>query len=62
MEQIETLANQFVVYMNSGGFVMWPLFFLVLVLWYGLGYRFHTLKRGTQKGVRVLIRKQQMIL
>ncbi|MBU0720813.1 MotA/TolQ/ExbB proton channel family protein [bacterium] len=43
--------------MNSGGFVMWPLFILVFALWYGLGYRYHTIQRGTQKSVRVLIRK-----
>lgn len=36
---------------------MWPLFVLVVVLWYALGYRFHALKRGSRKSVRVLIRK-----
>ncbi|MGB5965190.1 MAG: MotA/TolQ/ExbB proton channel family protein [Sulfurimonadaceae bacterium] len=44
-------------YMNSGGFVMWPLFFAAMFLWFGLGFRFHTLKRGSQKSVRTLIRK-----
>ncbi len=44
-------------YMASGGFVMWPLFFAAMFLWFGLGYRFHTLKRGSQKSVRTLIRK-----
>ena len=44
-------------YMQSGGFVMWPLFFTAMFLWFGLGYRFHTLKRGSQKSVRTLIRK-----
>ena len=44
-------------YMKSGGFVMWPLFFTAMFLWFGLGYRFHTLKRGSQKSVRTLIRK-----
>lgn len=57
MEHLITLFNQFLAYMNSGGLVMWPLFILVIVLWYGLGYRYHTLKRGTKKSVRVLIRK-----
>lgn len=44
-------------YMGSGGFVMWPLFFAAMFLWFGLGFRFHTLKRGSQKSVRTLIRK-----
>jgi biopolymer transport protein ExbB len=51
------LYEQFLVYMQSGGYVMWPLFVLVIVLWYALGYRYHTLKRGSKKSVRVLIRK-----
>jgi biopolymer transport protein ExbB len=51
------LYEQFLVYMQSGGYVMWPLFVLVIVLWYALGYRYHALKRGSKKSVRVLIRK-----
>jgi len=54
---LQGLFEQFITYMQSGGFVMWPLFFLVIVLWYALGYRFHALKRGSKKSVRVLIRK-----
>ncbi len=58
MEAISTLFNQFNVYMQSGGvYIMYPLFVLIIVLWYGLGYRYHTLKRGTKKNVRVLVRK-----
>jgi len=58
MEAIITLLNQFSVYMNSGGaLIMYPLFILVFALWYGLGYRYHTIRRGTKKSVRVLIRK-----
>ncbi|WP_345975017.1 MotA/TolQ/ExbB proton channel family protein [Sulfurimonas sp. HSL3-7] len=44
-------------YMQSGGLVMWPLFFTAMFLWFGLGFRFHTLKRGSKKSVRTLIRK-----
>ena len=51
------LLEQFIGYMQSGGFVMWPLAMLVLVLWYALGYRFHTLKRGSNANVRNLVRK-----
>ncbi len=47
----------FLEYMHSGGFVMWPLFFAAMFLWFGLGFRFHTLKRGSKKSVRTLIRK-----
>ncbi len=43
--------------MNSGGFVMWPLFIAIMFLWYGLGYRIHALNRGSKKSVRTLIRK-----
>jgi len=58
MEALTTLFNQFLAYMNSGGsIVMWPLFILVFILWYGLGFRYHTLNRGTKKSIRVLIRK-----
>ena len=58
MEAIITLFDQFSVYMNSGGaLIMYPLFILVFALWYGLGYRYHTIKRGTKKSIRVLIRK-----
>jgi len=58
MEQMfQGLYDQFLVYMQNGGAVMWPLFVLVIVLWYALGYRYHALKRGSQKSVRVLIRK-----
>lgn len=53
MEFIE----QFLLYMQSGGFVMWPLAVMVLVLWYALGYRFHSLKRGSGANVRNLVRK-----
>lgn len=51
------LIEQFLTYMQSGGFVMWPLAILVLILWYSLGYRFHTLKRGSNANVRNLVRK-----
>ena len=54
---LQGLFEQFLIYMQSGGYVMWPLFVLVVILWYALGYRFHVLKRGSKKSVRVLIRK-----
>ena len=54
---LQGLFEQFLIYMQSGGYVMWPLFFLVIILWYAIGYRYHILKRGSKKSVRVLIRK-----
>lgn len=49
--------EQFNAYMNSGGYVMWPLAISVLVLWYTLGYRYYTLNRGSKASVRNLVRK-----
>jgi len=57
MDYITSFIEQFFGYMQSGGFVMWPLAILVLILWYALGYRFYALNRGSRKSVRNLIRK-----
>ena len=51
--------DQFIFFMNAGGIVMWILFGLNLMLWYGLGYRYLTLKRGTMGNVRRLIEKHE---
>ena len=59
LESILIYWNQFIFFMNSGGAIMWVLFFLNLLLWYGLGYRFLTLKRGTMGNVRRLIEKHE---
>ena len=59
MEAILIYWSQFLHFMNSGGAVMWVLFFLNLLLWYGLGYRYLTLKRGTKGNVRRLIEKHE---
>ncbi|HIP46421.1 MAG TPA: MotA/TolQ/ExbB proton channel family protein [Campylobacterales bacterium] len=53
---IDNFAH-FVGFMNNGGAVMWVLFALNLLLWYGLGYRYIALKRGTMGNVRHLIEK-----
>jgi len=57
MEALTEFFGQFIDYMQSGGLVMWPLFISVIVLWYALGYRFHTLNRGSNANVRNLVRK-----
>ena len=59
MEALIQGFEQFNAYMNSGGYVMWPLAVCVLVLWYALGYRYYTLKRGSKASVRNLVRKFQ---
>ena len=51
--------DQFIHFMNAGGIIMWVLFFLNLPLWYGLGYRYLTLKRGTKGSIRRLIEKHE---
>jgi len=52
-------AGRFVELMNTGGAVMWVLFVLNFFLWYGLGYRYFILKRGTKGNVRRLITKHK---
>lgn len=57
---METILNSFsffVKFMNEGGIVMWTLFGLNLMLWYGLGYRYVTLSRGRKGTVRFMIKK-----
>jgi len=51
--------GDFVSLMNAGGLVMWVLFVLNLALWYGLGYRYLILKRGTEGSVRRLVEKHE---
>ena len=50
---LETLAG----YIAAGGFVMPPLVAITLVLWYALGARWTLLRRGTEKNVRVLLKR-----
>ena len=52
-------VGDFVSLMNAGGFVMWILFVLNLALWYGLGFRYLMLKRGTKGSVRRLVEKHE---
>lgn len=44
--------------MDKGGFVMLPLLFLTMLLWYGLGYRFWVLRRNGRYSIRELIRHE----
>ncbi len=54
---IINFLDQFVTFMNSGGSVTWILFVLNLFLWFGLGYRYLALQRGTMGNVRRLVNK-----
>lgn len=49
------VLDEIVFYYRAGGFVMTPLFVGLLILWYALGYRFATLRRGSRKSVRRLV-------
>ncbi len=57
MSEISVYWSQFIHIMNSGGAIMWMLFALNLLLWYGIGYRYLTLRRGSRSNVRRLIGK-----
>ncbi len=48
-------VKDFTGYITAGGFVMPPLMIGTMLLWYALGYRYATLKRGNARSVRVLV-------
>ncbi len=50
-------VDQLFAYLGSGGTVMVPLVILAMVLWFGIGWRLHTLRRGNRRSVRVLVEK-----
>lgn len=56
---LQSVLKEFLSYMEAGGWVMPPLVFLLLVLWFAIGYRFAALKRGTKRGVRALIERME---
>lgn len=43
------------VYLELGGFVMWPLVVLTVVLWFSLGNRLFLLNRGSKSDIRKLL-------
>jgi biopolymer transport protein ExbB len=55
MESITTHLEMFIAIMNQGGLAMWVLFFLNLMLWYGMGYRRLTMRRWSVDDVRLLV-------
>jgi len=54
---IGDLINDFRYYFEVGGYVMPPLVFATVVLWFAIGYRFAALKRGNVRSVRRIIQK-----
>jgi len=53
------LFQQIAEYIQAGGWVMPPLLIATVVMWFAIGYRFATLKRGTKRGVRNLIARAE---
>ncbi|MFO8071993.1 MAG: MotA/TolQ/ExbB proton channel family protein [Polyangia bacterium] len=44
-------------YMASGGWVMIPLLVSAAVIWFAIGFRFLTLRRGNRRSVRILVER-----
>ena len=53
----QSILQEFLSYIEAGGWVMPPLIVLMVVLWYCIGYRWAALQRGTQRGARRLLSK-----
>ena len=51
IESITSNLEMFAAIMNNGGLAMWVLFFLNLMLWYGLGYRRLTMRRPSMDNI-----------
>ena len=49
------LLNDFIHYFEVGGYVMPPLVAATVILWFAIGYRFATLRRGNPRSVRRII-------
>jgi len=52
-----SFLDQILAYIHSGGAVMLPITLVAAVLWFGIGYRFFTIKRGNVRAVRALVDK-----
>lgn len=53
------LLDDLYFYFQVGGYVMPPLVVGTVVLWFAIGYRFASLRRGTRRSVRVLLNKHE---
>ena len=54
-EALRAGAVEILGYIDSGGFVMWPLLLAALLLWYGIGHRAFSVRRGSRMAVRSLL-------
>ncbi|MDZ4728761.1 MAG: MotA/TolQ/ExbB proton channel family protein [Xanthomonadales bacterium] len=52
---LASLLQQIGEYIAAGGWVMPPLLVATLLLWFAIGYRFASLKRGSKRGARNLL-------
>jgi len=55
LEFILSLSEDFQLYLQNGGLIMWPLMLATGVLWFCLGYRMIILRRGSDLPLRSLI-------
>jgi biopolymer transport protein ExbB len=55
----QSILQEFLSYVEAGGWVMPPLIALMIVLWYAIGYRAMALQRGTGRGARSLLGKAE---
>jgi len=53
----QSILQEFLSYVEAGGWVMPPLIVLLVVLWYAIGYRAAALQRGTSRNPRRLLSK-----
>lgn len=54
---LQSIFRDVMAYMEAGGWVMPPLVFLMLLLWFSIGFRFACLQRGTRRGARNLLNR-----
>lgn len=55
----QSILQEFLSYVEAGGWVMPPLIVLMIVLWFAIGYRFAALKSGSSRGARGLLGKAE---
>jgi len=53
------LFNELLFFFEAGGYVMPPLLLATVVLWYAIGYRYAAMRRGSKRGVRVLVERAE---
>ncbi|HLF32505.1 MAG TPA: MotA/TolQ/ExbB proton channel family protein [Xanthomonadales bacterium] len=54
---LRSLAMEVASYVEAGGLVMPPLLLATVILWFAIGYRMATLRRGSVRGARNLVRR-----